>query len=214
MFPTGLESFLDKYPNMHLSPTYGDEGVFISGVMNFNLVYKDYPPISTEYDVSISIPKDYPKQSPVFNEISHVIPKTPDYHINADGSLCLGSPLRLNISLKENPDIEVFCRTNLEPYIYAVTLKIENGLDWVFGELAHGAEGEIEDYAELFGIKDKDKVLKCLIATSNKKRVANKYPCPCGCIQRLGKCQLHIKINQLRYQVGRRFVREAWMKLK
>ncbi|MEN8170501.1 MAG: hypothetical protein ABFS08_09785 [Pseudomonadota bacterium] len=214
MLPAGVEGFLAHNSKMNLSPISDGEMVHMSGIMDFNISYNGYPSVKTEYEISISIPEEYPKQPPIFKEISDRIPKKPEYHINWDDSLCLGSPLRLTISLKECSDFEVYCHNNLYPYIYAVTLKITQGVDWVFGELAHGTKGEIEDYAEIFGMEGEGKVLDCLAAVYKKKRIANKHPCPCGCSLRLGKCPLHLRINRFRYQVGRIYAGTAWRKLK
>lgn len=98
------------------------------------------------------------------------------------------------------------------PYAYAVLLKVNHGIDMIFGELSHGDEGEIEDYIDAFNSSSKSHALKCLNALSVRKRVANKKPCPCGCQKRLGICSLHLKLNGYR-TLPRCFFRNAYNKL-
>ncbi len=75
--------------------------------------------------------------------------------------------------------------------------------------MAHGEKGIIDEYEKIFGIRGKDSLKQLIKMLSMKKRVANKQLCPCGCKNRLGKCnqELNIKINQFRY-----FAARSWYK--
>lgn len=195
----GLDRFLDENRLMALEPVTGDSLVTISGTMYFDLTYKGQPRIYPSYKLSISIPHNYPKEPPVFKEIGEAIPKKADFHVNeTDGSLCLGSPLRLKMSLSQSGNFYSFCEDHLNPYIYAVSLKLSDGVDFIFGELEHGNEGEVQDYCEIFGVTEKQQVCDCLVALSKRKSQANKMNCPCGCRKKLCNCPLRLKINSIR----------------
>jgi hypothetical protein len=146
----------------------------------------------------MEIPPQFPRHTPEVSETGGAIPRTPDFHINPDGTFCLGSPLRLKTRLHENADFLNFVEMHLDPFLFAVTYKLQNGGPFIFDELAHGNKGEITDYCDLLGMRNEPQVLKALIALSQKRRVANKRPCPCGCGNRLGVCKAHHTLNKVR----------------
>ena len=121
----------------------------------------------------------------------------------------MGSSLRLLQLLNKNPTLEGFVEYCLIPYVYGVSLKIQDGERLVFGELAHGEKGIIDEYEKIFAIKGKESIKQVLKMLSMKKRIANKQLCPCGCKNQLRKCskKLNIKINQFRY-----FSARSWYK--
>jgi hypothetical protein len=73
-----------------------------------------------------------------------------------------------------------------------------HGGDFVFGELAHGDQGIVDDYSAMLGLKERHQVTQAIHLLGLKKRLANKKPCPCGCGKRLGSCPFHHKLNEFR----------------
>jgi hypothetical protein len=47
-----------------------------------------------------------------------------------------------------------FLSVTLDPYLYAVTIKMETGRPFVFGELRHGGAGVVQDLAERLRIPE------------------------------------------------------------
>lgn len=131
-------------------------------------------------------------------ELGGRIPRLADYHVSGDGTLCLGSRLSLMVRVQANPTIKGFVSGCLVPYLYAMTLKLDHGIDFVFGELRHGVTGEVDDYLDLLELKDRTQVIHALECILKKKRIANKLACPCRCGKRLGKCGYNSKIRELR----------------
>jgi hypothetical protein len=113
--------------------------------------------------------------------------------IHYTDSLCLGSRIRILHEINKNPTISGFMENCVVPFLYAIA----SG-DFIFGELAHGYEGIIDDYQDMFSVSTIKQVLDILLCISKKKRIANKDPCPCGCGYRLGKCKLRYTINKVR----------------
>ena len=132
------------------------------------------------------------------------IPRTGEYHVNpTDNTLCLGSPLSLRLKLSKKPTLVGFSENCLVPYLFAVSYKLKNGGPLPFGELAHGEDGLIADYLQLFGLKTK-KQLNCTFRLLGmKKRLANKFLCPCGCGIRLGRCQYNFRLREFRKVASR-----------
>lgn len=184
-------------PVMRLIPT-SERLLAIDGLYEFNLTNRQAGCLTGNYRLRIEFSDLYPRVVPRVLEVEGKIPRQPDFHVNGDGSFCLGSPIRLKAALHENPDFLCFVEAHLDPYLYAVTHKLRHGGPFLFGELAHEDEGEIADYCELFGLSNRTSVLHALTALSTKKRIANKQPCPCGCGRRLGVCLFHNKLNHFR----------------
>jgi hypothetical protein len=206
MITEQLESFLSHQPFMSLQPSAGGIMV-IEGDFSFAAVHDGLPQVQDSYSLQIVIPKDFPRALPEVSETGGRIPRHADFHINADGTFCLGSPLGLMVRLQEQPTLPAFVSRCVVPYLYAMSLKLDHGIDFVFGELAHGAPGLVDDYRQLFGLKLQSQLLPTLRCLLLKKRVANKKPCPCGCGKRLGKCRFNERVRHLRGVLPRAWLR-------
>ncbi len=199
----GLDRFFKENPLMGYEPVTRDGETRLKGKVQLHHSYENYPVVQQLIELQIIIPPGYPNDPPVFEEIGGFIPRADDYHINPNGSLCLGSPFRVDTFLRDNSDFLVFFNAFFIPYIYAVALKKDLGINFVFGELKHGTEGELEDFASVIGLINQSELVACADVLSLKKRIANKKPCPCNCGLRLGKCVAHHRLNKLRKSLPR-----------
>jgi len=193
----GLNQFLDDYPGMSTAP-YSDFGLCLRGIFRFKAGVSDGEKIEDCYKLEIIVPGKFPRALPKVKEIGDKIPKDGNFHINPDGTLCLGSPLSLLKKIYIFQNLNGFINKCLVPYLYAVSLKLRNGGSFVFGELAHGDQGIVDDYSELLGLTNRSQIAQAFHLLGVKKRVANKRPCPCGCRKKLGACSFHHKMNAFR----------------
>jgi hypothetical protein len=157
--------------------------------------------------LEIEVPPGFPKALPRVTETGGRIPRHGDYHVNSDGTLCLGSPLRLLLKLSNAPTLQGFASSCLVPYLFAMSHKLRNGGPLLFGELAHETPGLIADYLDLFQLRRPEQVTEVLRALGIKKRRANKLPCPCGCGVRLGRCKFNARIRGFRTLANRSWFR-------
>lgn len=182
---------------MSIGPSRGT-ALVLKGTFAFSATHKSGGKITDSYQLEITVPAEFPKLLPTARETGGKIPRDGKHHVNDDKSLCLGSPLRLRLKVSGKPTLSGFAETCLVPYLYAVSYKLQNGVEFPFGELSHGEAGIIEDYMEMFGLKSKSEVQYALELLGTRRRVANKQPCPCNCGQRLGRCRLHRTLNGYR----------------
>ncbi len=192
----GLLEFLAYYPGMSLQPKRHDETI-VCGQFHFKATGVGNS-IEDTFELRILINQDFPNTIPEVRETAGKIPKTGDYHINSDGTLCLGSHLRLKKVLLDNPDIVSFADKCIVPYLFNISIKLRSGGKFITGELAHGTAGIIDDYMDLFGLNAPSQVIYALKLLGMKKRIANKKKCPCGCRLRLGRCSVHHRLNVFR----------------
>src|SRR5699024_165571 len=209
----GASNFIDNYPGMYYGPVKS-EGFSLIGTFDFIGNYQELVSIEDSYDLEIVVPDNFPYRLPRVMETEGKIPRSEEFHINYDNTLCVATPLRASLDLSTTPNLSAYADKYLVPYLYAASYKLRFGGDFVFGELEHGVNGIIKDYMDLLGIKDPYKILPTLKLLSNKKRVANKMECTCGCSRRLGVCGFRLKINELRNHAPRSYFNYYYQSLK
>jgi hypothetical protein len=204
----GLDEFLNDQPFISIQPSNGNP-LLLEGDLQFCAQHEGHPQIRDTYHLQISIPKEFPRQVPTVTEIGGRIPRLDDFHVNGDGTLCLGSRIRVMARLQSEPTVPGFSKNCIVPYLYAMSLKLTHGQDFIFGELRHGIRGELDDYKELLGLKCNDQVVPALRCLLKKKRLANKMSCPCGCRRRLGKCEFNVTVRRFRSVLPKAWLREV-----
>ncbi len=192
-----LSQFLSDYPGMSTAPC-SDAGVCLRGKFRFKADMSGSDEIEDFYRLEIFVPDKFPQALPKVKETGGKIPRDGNFHVNSDGTLCLGSPLRLLKKVHSAPNLTGFADQCLVPYIYNVSYKLMHGGEFVFGELAHDDQGIVDDYSIMLGLQQSHQIKQAIQLLGVKKRIANKRPCPCECGKRLGACPLHHKLNEFR----------------
>jgi len=211
--PSGLDKYLSENPLMARRPMSG-KGFVVKGQFSFTAEYPKAGEISDSYSLIIEFPKNFPKDIPIVTEFGKKIPRNGDYHVNGDGTLCLGSPLRLLVRISKSPTVSGFVEYCLVPYLFAASYKIRNGGKFLFDELDHGLPGMLADYKNMLGLKESKQVCESLRLLGMKKRRANKHICPCSCGIRLGKCRLNFRLRELRQLSNRPWFRSHYCYVK
>jgi hypothetical protein len=210
----GLREFLRSYPKMAIRPSSGGD-LRLKGSFEFAAHHAKEGDIQDWFALEIIVPNSFPKELPRVTETGWRIPRTGEYHVNpSDNTLCLGSPLSLLLRLSKNPTLEGFAESCLVPYLFAISRKLKIGGSLPFGELAHGQEGILTDYAHLFSLKYPENVRYALELLGAKKRRANKLPCPCGCRSRLGRCKFNLRLREFRNLASRSWFRKERLGLR
>lgn len=191
---------------MAIQPT-ANAGLELCGVFAFCGQPEKRPVIADSFELTIRLPAAFPADLPSVSETGGKIPRDGHHHVNSDGTLCLGSPLRLLLALSRQPTLGGFATTCLVPYLYAVSHKLQYGGPFVFNELAHGAKGALHDYMDLFRLKRPEQADRALRLLGMKKRRANKLPCPCECGRRVGRCRFNVRLREFRQLASRGWFR-------
>lgn len=198
----GLEDFLRDYPSMSIIPCCSTDTI-LRGKFRFKADVSGSNEIEDFYELQVSLPDKFSWSLPLVKEVGGKIPRTGDFHVNSDGSLCLGAPLRLLEQIHEFNNLQSFVDKILVPYLYAVSCKLKYGGSFLFGELAHGHQGLVADCCAMFGLQEKQQGRQVINLLGLRKRIANKNPCPCGCGKKLGNCSFHNKLNGYRKMAPR-----------
>lgn len=191
---------------MAIAPSRGI-GIYLEGEFAFTARPRDGISITDHYELGMGIPLGFPRELPAVTELGGRVPRDGKHHVNPDGTLCLGSPVRLLRLASYQGDLCGFAERCLVPFLYAISHKLRYGGTLPFSELAHGDQGILDDYLDLFGLADHQQVVKALRCLGMKRRVANKSLCPCECGLRLGKCSFHHRLNSYRNIASRSWFR-------
>lgn len=119
-----LSQFLDDYPGMSTAPC-SDAGICLRGRFRFKASLSGNAEIEDFYMLEIFIPDKFPQALPEVKETGGKIPRSGNFHIYSDGSLCLGSPLRLLKKVHSAQNLTGFAGKCLVPYLYAVSYKVD-----------------------------------------------------------------------------------------
>lgn len=201
-----IMQFLIDYPKMSIVPSRED-GLEISGIFSFSASQDGSITISDEYHLRIIIPDMFPMSLPVVYELDNKIPRDGKHHINPDKTLCLGSPLRLKLTLSKNKSIVIFTEKIVVPFLYAISHQRIVGGNLPADELEHGVDGIISDYCDLLKLETTEQIRRALLLLGTRKRVANKKLCPCNCGKRYGRCKYRIVLEEFRYLANRGWYR-------
>ncbi len=201
-----LDNFLARNPKFRIAEI-NDERVVLSGEYHLKAQLAGSQLIDKTYRLKFICANDYPRKLPKVLDDGRYFPRSQEFHTYSDGVFCLGSELKIKHILRADHTIKAFFDNVVDPFLYSVSHRIEFG-DYPFGELAHGEQGLVDDYAEMFCLKGKAAVLLVFKALGKRKREANKLPCPCGCGLRLGCCDYRFMLNGFRNIERRRWFRE------
>lgn len=202
----GLENFLASHPKIRIVAINNDQ-VELAGEYHLKAQLAGSQLVDRTYQLRLICPRDYPRKLPKVLDEGKYLPRNQEYHTYSDGSFCLGSELKIKSLLRDDHSFTAFFENIVDRFLYAVTHRIEFG-NFPYGELAHGEQGLIDDYGEMFGLSGKLSVLRALRALGKRKREANKLSCPCGCGRRLGRCNYRFVLNEFRNIERRRWFRQ------
>ncbi len=180
-----LEEIKQYYPSLRLKDSDNDWATY-SGTIAFTANYESRGLIDDEFEIEIVFPltgKDY---LPTAKETGGRIPHEPDFHINSDGTMCLGVIFEIRRKHKQAPSLKAFINSLLIPFLYAFSFKEKHG-HRPFGELSHGEKGVAEYYTEFFGTSS-DLVVLELLKIIVEDSYRGHLPCPCNSGKRLRNC--------------------------
>ena len=169
----------------------------VAGVYTLDAAHDAAGRITRDYELDIQFPDCFPENPPIVYEVGGQIPRTSDFHVNGDNTLCLGSPLAVRRALSRWPNVREFMARTLRPYLYAVTVKLDTGRDFVFGELRHGTAGQLQDLADDLRLPE-DRVINAIDLMLMPSAEANAQPCICGCGGIVSTCALRDRLGEVR----------------
>lgn len=151
------------------------------------------------FQVSIRLPRGYPRDLPVTRETGGRIPWLSDRHIDHNGDACVLLPdERWRIFPVGKPFLHYL--TGALHSFFLSQLAFEAGMKWPFGEWGHGPNGIIEHYRELLKTKDLATIARYLDVLRRPKLELLRE-CPCGSGKKIGRC-CRTKLYEMRRNIN------------
>lgn len=202
----GLPGLLRRQPKLRIDSSSTEDRIVLFGQYEFRASFRDSGEIEDSYKLEIKCLTPFPARLPLVSEVGERIPKTEQFHVNPDGTLCLGTELRQRARIGRRPNIVTFSDKCITPFLYAISYKKIHG-KFPWGELDHGLPGLIMDYSSFFGLTKPRQVIQALYILGRRPRQANKLQCPCDCGHRYGVCSYKWHLEPHRKIASRKWFR-------
>lgn len=177
--PFGLSKLTAHFPSLN-AEIKGEDSFDVVGDIYVNAHWGGFV-VDEWFSIKITA-ENFPALPPLCIETSG---KVINYHINPKKDLCLGSPRVLHEAIMALPDIIFYINKFVIPFFFSFRYHQQYGIS-PFGELAHGGDGLLPNYREIF--KANDLTICTLLTYGTKFLYRGHHPCPCGSGLRLRKC--------------------------
>ncbi len=206
-----LNEVMDRYPGLRLKPGRSSCAQ-LEGEFAFEVTDGEFKSLQGNFLVKVSVPRTYPRSAPTVWELRGEIPS--GVHVNPDGSLCLASPIDLDLALSKRPSLVDFLDRFLLAFLVGFLVYRKTGR-FPWGERKHGVAGALQGIAEWLDCKpSKGIVVPCLRVFLPGHKPGNGENCPCGSGERYTICH-EPRISELVREYGSQGMCEiAWRQLE
>lgn len=140
------------------------------------------------FDVRVVLPRSYPEGLPALYELNGRIKADADWHINEDGSCCIGPWAGEMRKYQGRITLIDWLDRSVVPFLANHLYKERFG-HYRSGEYSHGVKGIMEYYQELWSF-DLPEIIKRLRQVTGVDRPAAKEKCFCGSGERYVNCHM------------------------
>jgi len=162
------------------------------------------------FEVSVLLPKAFPRELPVVREVYGRIPWNADRHVEPDGKACVIFPDDRWRCFPEGSTVLDYLRGPVHNYFLSQSYWEEYG-EWPLGEWDHGELGILEYYRWLVGIDDNLTACRFLHILG-KMKLKRHWECPCGSGVKIVDC-CGAKIVDLRSKILPSAARASYARL-
>lgn len=131
------------------------------------------------FSIAIYLPNSYPYCVPKVKEVSKVIKRDSDWHIDDNGDCCLDIEHKMLLLKKRGMNLSDFIKNKVYPY-FANQIYKENEGQYAAGEYLHNFEGVQQFYREELNIVSTELAVDILQSILLKKLPKRNDPCICG----------------------------------
>ena len=160
-----------------------DDNFILKGVVYFKA--DSYFPEYIEYDIQLTINKEFPKFTPELKELRGEI--RDHIYIN---KCCLGTNVRLRYIISKNKSFHFFFRNAVLGYLLTMYSYYKTG-NYICGDRKHGIDGIYEDYRDIFILMDEIEIADFLVQLKQKVESGafiSTMKCPCGHRENFSDC--------------------------
>ena len=150
------------------------------------------------YDLEIAILDTFPISLPLMWETEEKIERSASWHVNGDGSCCVGTDARQYHLLRGNISLLNWVERLAIPYLANHKLRL---LDKAYasGERSHGLKGVFEEYEELFNDRKDISLLQHLKFITGRSSLGRNQRCFCESGKKYKYCFLRNEQEHRKY---------------
>lgn len=139
------------------------------------------------YAVEINPVADYPNRFPHVFETGGRIPVNIEWHVfETDGHCCLMNLADELLTCKAGITITSFIEHQVKPYFFNQLHRERHG--YFIHERAHGLQGELEFFFDLFRTTDLTKLYEMMRFVANRREPGRSEKCFCGAKEKYRRC--------------------------
>ncbi len=140
------------------------------------------------FKIAIFVPQNYPYCIPIVKEVSEIIPRDVDWHINTEGICCIDITHRLIAMSVKGISIVNFITEKVYPFFANQLYRIQVN-NYAGKEYAHAFNGVKQFYREELLLNERAAII-VLNALIESKRLKRNAPCLCGSGIKMKNCHL------------------------
>lgn len=138
------------------------------------------------YNIRIEPHESYPLKFPKVYETGGRIPLNIDWHVFPDGHCCIKSIPEENLICNNGINLKKFINDQVIPYFFNQKYREMHG--FFLKERAHGRDGNIAFFEDVFNTRDLTKIARALIFIKARKEPGRTSQCFCGEKIKYRKC--------------------------
>ena len=139
------------------------------------------------FDIRIFVPQNYPHCVPKVQELSTLIPRDVDWHIDEDGTCCVDINHKMTHMARIGINLSDFITQKVYSFFANQLFKMSKGA-YAGEEYEHHFAGVVQFYQEDLGLNQKQAIpmLEAILGGA----IGRNGKCPCGSVQKLKHCHL------------------------
>ena len=186
LFENDFEEATRFFPKLKYRKIEKGKSWVVSGELDVSDQVGDY---WGTFVIAIYLSDSYPYCVPLVKEISKVIKRDDDWHIDEDGYCCLDIEHKMLLLKKRGMNLTNFIKNKVYPY-FANQIYKENEGKYAAGEYLHNFEGVQQFYREELNIGSVELAINILQGIILKKLPERNELCFCG-ERKFKSCHLH-----------------------
>ncbi|MEI7491299.1 MAG: SEC-C domain-containing protein [Bacteroidota bacterium] len=179
---------MELYPRLY-EPIQKDNQVLIEGTVD--IIDRNKTNWAT-YEIRIVFPDNYPLRIPTLFEIGGQIERSPEWHVNHDGSCCLAPPAKIYLELVDGITLKKWLEKLVIPFMANHEFKLKTG-QYSDVEYSHGGKGIREFYRKWFGMDDDKLILRKVKYITGEIAFGRNDGCFCGSGKKYKNCHWNSK---------------------
>lgn len=189
-----IDKFCEVYTSFKYYKNYNKKNCYLIGDLDVCDLEGNY---YETFRIKIYINKDgYPFTTPIVQEITEIIMRADENHIDEGGFCCLDMEHILEKESRKGINLTTFYKNKIYPFFTNYIFKKETGA-YANGEYAHFFDGVVQYYKEELGIEDFKIITNIIYAVASNSIPNRNELCLCGSKLKIKQCHL-IKINSLK----------------